>query len=105
MPASKYTPGEKATALSLHEELGPAEAARQTGIPKNTIASWAKRAGVQTVAAAATAAAIEMAKLTREQKRESFRDDLLEGAIKRLRSMDDEMTLVTNAAATWSASR
>ena len=39
-----------------------------------------------------------MAKLTREQKRESFRDELLEGAIKRLRSMDDEMSVVTNAA-------
>lgn len=35
--------GRRLPALVPHEERGPAEAARQTGIPKNTTASWAKR--------------------------------------------------------------
>lgn len=91
MPASKYNPEQKAKALDLHEKLGPAEAARQTGIPKNTIASWAKRGGVQTVAVANTAAAVEMAKLTREASREELRDELLASARERLRAMDEKM--------------
>jgi hypothetical protein len=62
-------PEQKAECPKIHEERGPAEAARQTGIPKNTIVSWAKRNGMQTVAVANTAAAVEMSKLTRTEKR------------------------------------
>lgn len=45
-----YTDEEKAEALTLYETVGPAEAARQSGIPKGTIAAWAKRTGVRTSA-------------------------------------------------------
>lgn len=98
MSASKYGPEQKAEALKIHEERGPAEAARQTGMPKNTIASWAKRKGVQTVTVANTAVAVEMAKLTREASREELRDELLASARESLRAMDDKMPVVTNAA-------
>lgn len=43
---SNWTREQKAEALALHRDHGPAEAARRTGIPKPTIASWARRAGV-----------------------------------------------------------
>lgn len=45
-----YSDEEKAEALTLYETVGPAEAARQSGIPKGTIAAWAKRTGVRTSA-------------------------------------------------------
>lgn len=41
------TPDEKAEALRLLTEVGLAEAARRTGIPSGTIASWGSREGVR----------------------------------------------------------
>lgn len=38
-----YTDEQKAEALALYAEVGPAEAARRTGIAAGTIASWASR--------------------------------------------------------------
>jgi len=38
-----YTPEQKTEALQLYAEHGRNEAARQTGIPSGTIASWASR--------------------------------------------------------------
>ena len=95
MARSKYTDDQKAEALRLYETEGPAEAARRTGINKNTIASWAARKGLQTDAPARLAAAVEMARLTREEKRKVFRDELIDSMLARLRSMDAEMTIVT----------
>jgi len=40
-------PEQKAEALRLVAEVGQAEAARLTGIPVGTVASWAQRAGVE----------------------------------------------------------
>lgn len=45
-----YTEDEKAEALRIYEEHGPSVAARETGIPKGTIAAWARRGGVRTSA-------------------------------------------------------
>lgn len=80
MPASKHTPEEKANALRIYRELGLAEAARQTGYKKATISSWAKRKKVQTVAPENVRAAIEMAALTREQRRDELTDLAIEEA-------------------------
>lgn len=45
-----YTEDEKAEALRIYQEHGPSAAARETGIPKGTIAAWARRGGVRTSA-------------------------------------------------------
>ena len=42
-----YTPEEKAHALDLYVRVGPCQAARETGIKKPTIRSWAKKAGLR----------------------------------------------------------
>lgn len=59
MPAPRHTPEQKARALELYHDHGPAEASRQTGIPKNTITSWGVRAGLHSVAPERTRAAVE----------------------------------------------
>jgi len=46
MQRTRRTAEEKAEALRLVAEVGQSEAARRTGIPFGTIASWANRAGV-----------------------------------------------------------
>lgn len=76
----KYTDAQRAQALDLYVEHGPAEAERRTGIPRKTIASWARRAGVQSDAPAKTAAATEAAKLTLEQRKTAMADRVLDEA-------------------------
>lgn len=44
--AAQYTDEQRAQALALYAEVGPAEAARQLGIKAGTIRQWAARAGV-----------------------------------------------------------
>lgn len=46
MQRQRYSDEQKAEALRLVVDVGPAEAGRRTGIPAGTIASWATRAGV-----------------------------------------------------------
>lgn len=41
-----YTEQERQAAMEAYGEVGPAEAARRTGIPAPTIRKWAERAGV-----------------------------------------------------------
>lgn len=59
MPASKYTETQRAEALSLYQSLGPSAAGKQLGIPKETIMSWARKAGVHTVRTERTRNAVE----------------------------------------------
>lgn len=59
MPASKYTEAQRAEALALYETDGPTAVTARFGIPKTTVASWAKNAGVRTVRTEATRAAVE----------------------------------------------
>jgi transposase-like protein len=54
-----YSQEEKDKALAMYVESGLAEAVRQTGIPKGTIESWARRSGLQTFAVEKTRAATE----------------------------------------------
>lgn len=89
MPKSRYSDEQRANALALYAKHGPAEASRRTGIPKKTIASWARRSHVQTDAPQVMTAAIDMAKLTRDEKRVHLQDLILEKAIDVLRRMDE----------------
>lgn len=69
MPAPKWTDEQKQHALDLYREHGVQHAAAETGIPRGTISSWAKRAGVQTVAPENLAAAVEARSLRLELRR------------------------------------
>lgn len=59
MPASKYTKEQRDEALKLYEAEGPTAVEKQLGIPKNTVASWAKNAGVRTIRTESTRKAVE----------------------------------------------
>ncbi len=58
-PRRKYGKDQRSEALDLYESDGLSAAAKATGIPKGTIATWVRRAGVKTVANTKTAAATE----------------------------------------------
>ena len=60
MPAAKtYTQAQKDEALALYETHGPTAVEKQLGIPKNTVAGWARKAGTRTVRPERVRAAIE----------------------------------------------
>jgi transposase-like protein len=87
--ARVYSSDEKATALNLYVSQGLAEAWRITGIPKPTIASWARRAGLpHTDAASKTRAATLSAAARADQLRAELRLNLLEKAVDLLQRMD-----------------
>lgn len=89
--AKTYTTEEKANALNLYVTVGLAEAWRTTGIPKPTIASWARRAGLpHTDATAKTREATEAAAARAETLRAELRVKLLEKASDLLDRMDAE---------------
>ena len=68
MPRQRHTDAEREEALRLVAEVGQAEAARRTGIPAGTIASWAHRHGVASPDAGTTAKASAASVATRKQK-------------------------------------
>jgi hypothetical protein len=76
--ATEYDDKQKAEALSLYAEHGPAEAGRRTGIPRTTISRWAGETGVRTDREAktreATKAAAEKAAKLRETLKSNCRD-------------------------------
>jgi hypothetical protein len=87
--AREYSADEKATALNIYVSQGLAEAWRITGIPKPTIASWARRAGFpHTDAAIKTRQATEAASARADQLRAELRVSLLEKAVDLLERMD-----------------
>lgn len=80
MQRATYTDEQKADALRILAEQGKAEAARQTGIPAGTIASWGSRHGVQAPPAAATAVATEARVATIAERKARLADGLLDDA-------------------------
>lgn len=95
----EYTASEKEHALRLYLEVGLAEAWRQTGIPKPTIASWARRSGLpHTDAAAKTREATLAAAARADQLRAELRLKLLEKANDLLDRMDGEHVEFKNSA-------
>lgn len=69
-----YTDEDKAAALALYAEQGPTEVERQMGIPKATVASWAKRTGTRTVCIEKARARVEAAHLAWEERRLDMAD-------------------------------
>ena len=84
MPRKIYTPEERAEALELLAQVGKAEAARRTGIPAGTIASWGSRSGVTAPPAAATAVATAARVATIAERKAVLAEELV-GDIERLR--------------------
>ena len=79
---AKYTESKRQQALAIYQQEGAAAASKATGVPRGTISSWARRAGIQTDAptktAAATLAAAAKIALRREQLRGLIADQLVE---------------------------
>jgi transposase-like protein len=99
MTRTEYDADEKANALILYAEVGLSETWRQTGIPKPTIASWARRAGLpHTDAAAKTREATLAASARADQLRAELRLMLLEKAVDLLGRMDAEHVEFKNSA-------
>lgn len=73
-----YTDAEKAEALALYAEVGAAEAARQTGINRGTIVSWASRNGVAADATPNLLKATEVAAARRTFVATEFRARMVE---------------------------
>lgn len=76
MARRSYTPDEKADALAAYVEHGPQEAATVTGIPKSTIASWARRAGVHTRSIENAAARVKAQHVAWEERRLRLAHDI-----------------------------
>ena len=71
-----YTDAEKAEALRMYEEEGPSAVQKNLGIPKNTVAGWAKAAGVRTV--------------RNERTREAVEAKVLDGRARRQRIVENQ---------------
>lgn len=78
MPRPSYSDKQKAAALEMYEEKGPSAVERELKIPKSTVRSWAKAAGVRTVRQEKTHAATEAATADRTLKREQLKAKLLD---------------------------
>ncbi|MEX0755688.1 MAG: transposase [Actinomycetota bacterium] len=84
----RYSAAEKETALALYVDVGPKEAARRTGVPQGTIASWARRAGVKTRTVSKAQAATDAAAAKAAEIRERLKLRFLEKAEDLLDRMD-----------------
>lgn len=72
-----YTTEQKAEALMLLAEVGKAEAARRTGIPSGTIASWGSREGVQAPTPEAMRPQVEARQLSLATRRQALGEKFL----------------------------
>lgn len=85
MAAKRWTDEQRDEALRLFRSHGPAEASRLTGIPKATVASWARRHQVQTNVVVEREEAVEASALQAEQRRLDLAASLL-GDVQGLRA-------------------
>jgi hypothetical protein len=81
---SSYSEKQKADALKLYVEYGPAEAGRRTSIPRGTISQWARRQGLVTVRSVNARAGSEAAKVSLIQRKQALAEKLM-GDVERLR--------------------
>lgn len=86
----QYTPDQRAEALRLLAEHGKAEAARRTGIPAGTIASWGVRNGVTAPPVEKMRQQIAAKVLTLADRRAALGSKFLATAEKLLKDVDDE---------------
>lgn len=82
-----YTDAEKDEALALYETDGPTAVEKRMGIPKKTVASWAKRAGVQTVRNQKTSSATQAAAVDAA----AIRQDIATGTAETARAARTEL--------------
>ncbi|UTT40240.1 transposase [Glutamicibacter mishrai] len=68
----KYTDKQRAEALRLYELEGPTAVAQKLGIPKGTVAQWAKQSGTQTVRNERTAHAVEAVQVDNKLRRQNI---------------------------------
>lgn len=80
MTRRTYTDTEKTEALRLYETDGPSAVERTLGIPKNTVAGWAKTAGVRTVRVAKTEAATQAASVDAAALRQAVASTTIKAA-------------------------
>ena len=100
MPAAKtYTQAQKDAALALYETHGPTAVEKQLGIPKNTVAGWARRTGTRTVRPERTRAAVEAKVMDGKLRRRSIMERLYGQAEKILDDLEGEtfITLIKGA--------
>lgn len=90
----QHSPEAKANALAIYETHGPAEASRQTGVPRGTISQMARRAGVTVTRSKQTAAATQAAAATRAERVATLSANLLSDA-ERLRTKLWEPVILT----------
>jgi len=94
-----YTPEERSHALELYVRVGPCQAARETGIKKPTIRSWAKKAGLKPP----TEHIGEAAKATEARiaaKRAAIKEKLIDRAAEMLERMGESMSVWVGSGAT-----
>jgi transposase-like protein len=91
--ARRYTAEQRAEALELYAELGAPETARRLGIPKPTVASWARRAGVHTDAAdpSRARARTEAARARWEEVSEDRRQQLAGRLVEEVHRLADQL--------------
>ena len=92
MPQQAWAPDVRERALAIYLELGNAEASRQTGVPKGTIAAWAHRKGVQTHAPETLARAVETSEARREMNLAELAEDLVVIARERAKRLRQSIT-------------
>jgi transposase-like protein len=91
VPAAKYTAAQRAEALALYETDGPSAVTARFGIPKTTVASWAKNAGVRTVRNETTRAAVEAKVVDGKLRRQNIVHRLYGQAEKILDDLEGEV--------------
>ena len=90
MPASRYTPVQRAEALKLYEAEGPTAVTKQLGIPKGTVTGWAKANGTRTVRTERTRHAVEAVQVDNKLRRQNIITRLFSQAEKMLDDLEGE---------------
>lgn len=88
MTARRYTEQERADALALCADMPLGQAARQTRIPKSTLGTWCRRAGVRTFAVQQTREANEAREVGFEERRQNIAETLYAEVERSLADLD-----------------
>jgi transposase-like protein len=93
MSRRRYSEKERQDALELYVEHGAPETARRLNIPKDTVASWARRAGLQTGAAGASRARArtESARARWEEVSQEHREQLAGRLLAEVHSLAEQL--------------
>jgi transposase-like protein len=94
MGRRRYSPEQKAEALALYAEVGAAEAARQTGIAKGTLQSWAHRTGVATTCNEQRQANVDALKAKWDERRQEMIHEI--GAVAQMALARTEQAIATS---------